>query len=460
MLLQYHDVLLNKSIPPDYFIGLSKLNLKYVNNDLLTTGLHYPDVPCNELVITTDGKVKYLNYDTCRIPLPLLYLFDEQNNGLKQTVQSHRGRQAIGHSMTYEPTVTMMELRQKILRRLEILYMLALSDNSLLIKCSVKTCKICYETTSSLYTCIESQPNIFWLGQILHCIQDSYSRVHTLRQLPDQQPVVNQYGGQQILTTKEDKIPSFRLVRMIGDVIDTHEFKSISGSKSDIVAFLTKHITDPELTSIIRDNPNDIGHIFKLILFFKNQKRNIEQLYDSDLLPSENHKANNTSDITGYPYLISFRYIPHQSNCGRSFHMSYDSQKSTEKFERFVIENCSAVLAMYKRHILDRTDKSIQVKIDEMISYIAKNVFPILDQYKDNPSAKICSSSQSCECMLDYDKVYNLHSSNIGGKKKPRDTKKKTRDTKKKPRYTKKKTRHTHSHRIMKVKAVNKIRQS
>lgn len=447
MLLQYHDVLLSKSIPPNYFIDLSKLNLKYVNNELLTTGLHYPDVPCNDLVITNDSQVKYLNYDTCRIPLPLLYLFDEQNNGLQQTVQSHRGRQAIGHSMTYEPLVTMMELRQKILRRLEILYMLALSDNSLIIKCSDNTCKTCYKTTFSNYTCIDPQPNIFWLGQILHCIQDSYSRVHTLRQLPGtQSPAIIQQGGQPPPpSSKEDNIPSFKLVRMIGDVIDTKDFKPKSSSKSDIVAFLTEHIKEPELTRLIRDNPNDISHIFKLILFFKNQKRKILELYNSNLLPSENHKDKNTSDIPNYPYLISFRYIPHQSNCGRSFHMSYDSQKSTEKFERFAIENCAAVLAMYQKHLLDRTDKLIQVKIDEMISYIAKNVFPILEEYRDKPSAKLCFSSPSCDCILDYDKVYKLHNTS-GGKKKTR--------------HIKKKTRHTHSHRIMKSKRVNKIRRS
>ena len=420
MLLQYHDVLLSKSIPADYFNSLSKLNLKYVNSSLLTTGLHYPDVPCNELVITTDGTVKYLNYDTCRIPLPLLYLFDEQNNGLKQTVQSHRGRQAIGHSMTYEPSVTMIELRQKILRRLEILYMLALSDNSLIIKCSDKTCETCYKTTFSNYTCIEPQPNIFWLGQILHCIQDSYSRVHTLRQLPSQPPVTQQ-GGQPHSSSKEEFIPSFRLVRKIGDVIDAYNFISTSNSNTEIVAFLTQHITEPDLRTLIKGNPNDISHIFKLILFFKNQKKKIKELYHSQTLPSETHKTNNKSDIQNYPYLISFRYIPHQSKCGRSFHMSYDSQKSTENFERFAIENCVEVLTMYQEHLLDSTGKTIQDKIDEMILYIAKNVFPILDEYQNNPSARLCSSNPSCECMLDYDKVYKLHnntSTTSGGKRK------------------------------------------
>jgi hypothetical protein len=269
-----------------------------------------------------------------------------------------------------------------------------------------------------------------------------------LRQLPEQQPPqpqpqhpVTQQGGQpQPRLSKEDNIPSFRLVRRIGEVIDAQKFISTSNSNTDIVAFLTDHIKEQELTALIRDNPNDIGHIFKLILFFKNQKRKITELYDSDLLPSETHKNNNTSDIPNYPYLISFRYIPHQSKCGRSFHLSYDSQKSTEKFERFAIDNCVAVLSMYQQHLLDRTDKSIQVKIDEMISYIAKNVFPILDEYRDKPSARLCSSTPSCECMLDYDKVYELHntSTTSGGKRKIKRTMNRIKRTRNRIKRTRK----------------------
>ena len=192
MLLTYHDDLLSRSIPLNYFDGLTS-QFGYVNSELLTAGLHYPDVPCNELVITSpENKVKYLNYNTCRIPLPLLYLFDEEGNGLKQTVQSHRGRQAIGHSMTFDPSVKMIDIRQKILRRLEILYMLALQDDSLITKCKNENCKICYKSFFSNYTCVMPYPNIFWVGQILHCIQDSYSRVHTLRT----QPQTTQSGGE------------------------------------------------------------------------------------------------------------------------------------------------------------------------------------------------------------------------------------------------------------------------
>lgn len=439
MLLQYHDELLNKSISSDYFKDLS---FNYVNNSLLLSGLHYPDIPCNDLVITTDKQVKYLNYNTCRIPLPLIYLFNEERNGLKQTVQSHRGRQAIGHSMTYDPSVSMIELRQKILKRLEILYMLALHDNSLIKKCHDSTCESCYKTMFSKYTCIKSEPNIFWLGQILHCIQDSYSRVHTLRMLPGQYTVRSEQPIQTVTDTSSDKlsykennIPSFKLVRMIGDIIDRLHLK-IDISNSGIQTFLTQEVKEPELKKMIIDNPNDIQHIFKLILFFKNQRKNILDIYgNSDNLPSEKNKNNNESTIENYPYLMSFRYIPHQYKCDRSFHMSYDGAKSSNVFELYVLRNCTDVLNIYKKHLLDNTI-SINDKINEMITYIARNVFPIVKKYQEQPSAKICSPSP-CECQLDYDKVYQLHNTASGGKKKAKNSKKKTKNLRKKRRTKK-----------------------
>jgi hypothetical protein len=410
MLLTFHDELLSKSLPIDYFHELS--NFKYVTKDLLVAGLHYPDVPCNELVITIGNKVKYLNYNTCRIPLPLIYLFDEDGNGLKQTVQSHRGRQAIGHSMTFDPSFTMIDIRQKILRRLEILYMLALNDNSLIAKCSDVNCDICYKSVFSKYTCIANQPNIFWVGQILHCIQDSYSRVHTLRKMPSSQVDTPMKGGQPIeeasYTNKEYTLPSFKLVKTIGDIIDETQLTDSAPlqTKEDIVNFLNQYIKDPQLQPIIIKNPNDISHIFKLILFFKNQKAEILKLFGNKTanLPSEQNRNNHKNDVNNYPYLLTFRYIGHQKKCGRSFHMTYDNKESATLFQPFIIKNCADVLTMFKRHILTDT-LSIPDKVREMINYIASNVFPIEQGYHDEPSAKLCSSTP-CECDLGYDKVY------------------------------------------------------
>ena len=175
MILEYHSQLLKYSIPRNYFTEFKTFS--FINYKLLLNGLHYPDLPCNSLIINSNNEIKYLNYNACSIPSTLVYLLYEEHYGLKQTVQSHRGRQAIGHSMTYDDKETMITIRQKILRRLEILYLLALNDNS-----------TCYaeNTNVTMFSCSETPPNIFWIGQILHCIQDSYSKVHTLRQSQNQ----------------------------------------------------------------------------------------------------------------------------------------------------------------------------------------------------------------------------------------------------------------------------------
>jgi hypothetical protein len=410
MLLTYHDDLLNSSLPPNYFEDLTEF--RYVTNELLIAGLHYPDVPCNELVITKpNNKVKYLNYNTCSIPFPLLYLFDEEANGLKQTVQSHRGRQAIGHSMTFDPSVKMIDIRQKILRRLEILYMLALEDDSLIRKCNNNECNICYKSFFSNYTCLKAVPNIFWIGLILHCIQDSYSRVHTVRT----QPQPTQHGGEPQMnpggtkdgtpfSDKETNILSFKLVKMIGDLVDSSQLELESlNSKEDIIAFLIKNIKEPELQKIIRKNPNDIGHIFKLTLFFKNQKKRISTLYDNSELPSKQNKNLHINKVK-YPYLKSFKYIDHQKKCGRTFHMSYDTKKENTAFEPFIIENCKDVLEMFKRHLILGDNKKITDKIYEMINYIATNVFPILQGYQEHPSVEECSSGD-CGCKVGGKKI-------------------------------------------------------
>jgi hypothetical protein len=394
MLLQYHDYLLKESIPKNYF---QKINDTYINLNLLTEGLHHPDVPCSNLIVSNNNQIKYLNYKTCKIPLSLIYLFDENNNGLEEIVQSHRGRQAIGHSMTYDSEISMIELRQKILRRLEISYMLALEDNSILEKCANKNCEVCYNTWFSNYSCSTKKPNIFWLGQILHCIQDSYSRAHTLRKYEKdfKYHLINKNIVIKNIFSKSDKekqLDTFKLIKKIGDIIDKINLNKFA-IPNNILDFLKKYIKNEKLIKIIKANPNDISHIFKVILFFKYQEKQIADLYNGRYnVPSYKNVDNNTSPIKNYPYIVSFRYIADQSECGMFFHAKYDVQKTNKEFEKYIIKNCKEILKMYKRHIFDNKT-SIQEKIKEFTNYIAINVFPIPKEYHNKSSA----SATNCE---------------------------------------------------------------
>ena len=396
MLLEYHGHLLNDSLPKNYFKRLHKFS--YVNSTLLREGLFYTDVPCSSMILTNDNKLKFLNYKSCKMPLSLIYLFYEDENGHQEVVQSHRGKQAIGHSMTYDPNISMIDMRQKILRRLEILYMLALNDTSLMTKSNDKKDNICYSTLWENYTCLLPQPNIFWLGQILHCIQDSYSRAHTLRILPGQQ-----------LPTIKNKFPRYKkkdanthkLIRKIGAIINKLDL-NVFQIPNNIPEFLKKYIKKETLINIIDNDKKNISHIFRLILFFKLQEQRFNQLFDGKYLvmPSNQNKTNNSSIIKHYPYIVSFRYIKHQEKCNLFFHMKYDVKETNDIYEKYIIKNGKDILKMYKRHILDN-NSSIQDKINEMITYIAKNTFPIPQEYHHLPSAF------ATDCELDFENVYD-----------------------------------------------------
>ena len=89
---------------------------------------------------------------------------------------------------------------------------------------------------------------------------------------------------------------------------------------------------------------------------------------------------------------MSFRYIGHQQKCKKLFHMSYDNEEKTKEagFTEFMINNCKDILNLYKKHVLSLKTGNIKECINEMITYIAQNVFPILDKYKDKNSVIKC----------------------------------------------------------------------
>jgi len=426
MIIKYHIQLLKLSLLSDYFNGFESFSL--VNYKLLLNGLYYPDLPCNTLKVNSNNEIKYLNYNACYIPTTLIYLLYEENYGLKQTVQSHRGRQAIGHSTTYDDTETMITIRQKILRRLEILYMLALNDNS-----------TCYAENSNLtlFSCSESPPNIFWIGQILHCVQDSYSIVHTLRQSKfqtqhQQQPkpqLKDNVDSSSIssrllkpsrklsmsknirssmiikdrLSKKEHYNYSFRLIRYINIyIINTTKFEK--EFKENITAdninlYIKKEIskatdiTDAdkiEFLKIIENNPKDLFSIFKLMYFFYHQKKRLLSLFENDnnSLPSHKNIDKNDNPDPNYPYIISFYYIPDQKDCEPLFHIKNDIRTVNKNNEPYNIENCRFILNLYKEHVFD-TRKTLQEKIAKFIEYVSINVFPIPAEYHNNGSSDI-----------------------------------------------------------------------
>jgi len=401
MILDYHTKLLDLSISnKDYFTDFKS---KYINYELLLKGLHYPDLPCNKLSVNSKNEITYDNYDACSIPAPLIYLLFEEISGLKQTVQSHRGRQAIGHSMTFDPNETMISLRQKILRRLEILYMLALQDNS-----------TCYEQITDLSNdirCIDDYPpNIFWIGQILHCVQDSYSKVHTLRipknkinsiEETEQLEYHALTDDDEIYSKKEHYNIAFKLIRYVNiKIIDIFKINvkskiTIDSVQKYVSTFISNDINidndeKTKLLQVVSANPKDLFAIFKLMYFFNFQKNRLLSLYDNNnkKLPSYLNRTNNSNSDPTYPYIVSFYYIPDQKNCGKLFHIKNDTQSANQENERYNIENCKYILELYKNHVL-HSQNTLKEKIAEFIAYVSINVFPIPNKFHSYTSSEI-----------------------------------------------------------------------
>lgn len=381
MLLKYHDFLLDKSIPSDYFSDINGDEFIFVSDMLLRNGLHYPDLPCGKLKLLDDDKIIYKNYNICNIAL-LSYLLLEKTYGFKEIVQSHRGKQSIGHSMTYNPNKTVIELRQEILKRAEILYMLALNDDTTII--SNKPPK----------------PNIFWLGIILHLIQDSYSIVHTVRVYKDKSNDYELPIHNKPVEEKEETILTFKILKKLRNFIDIQINKGEKILKKTDLTKKLLEISENEIEKqIINKNPKDLFRMYKMITYYKLQEKKIIKLFDGkDKLPSNENLNKNESSYDKYPYIKTFQYVPFQAKCGITYHASNDTSKKNITFEPFIIDNCRYILELYKKHLNEKF-KLLNDKIREFIDYIAINVFPILDEYKNNKSA------------------YDINCLNTGGKK-------------------------------------------
>ena len=140
---------------------------KMNSKKMLKVGLWYPDLPCSIYKFKGDW-VTMVPKNKCSITRFAKIL--SSANEYDEIFQSHHGIYAFLHSMTYDPEVSADALRKRILHKLMASAVFAAYDNTAYANVPTK------------------QPNIFWIGMIMHTIQDSYALSHTVRtnkQLPD-----------------------------------------------------------------------------------------------------------------------------------------------------------------------------------------------------------------------------------------------------------------------------------
>lgn len=137
----------------------------HVNITELKKGLLYPDLPCghfdikNNNVIMTEAKLCAMH----RLAFDIRKKKGFENDNLSFAYTSHKGRFSTLHAMTFNPHITVQALLDIILDQAVVFAMLSMHDH---ISESTRT---------------RPRPNAFWLGHLLHMVQDAYSPAHVVR---------------------------------------------------------------------------------------------------------------------------------------------------------------------------------------------------------------------------------------------------------------------------------------
>ncbi len=137
----------------------------HINFDKLIQGLNYPDFPCGHYDIIK-GRVVMTNASLCPIHKMAHDIKKRkgfENDRLTFAYSSHKGRFSTLHSMTFNPSTLVHQLRDMILHQAMVFATLSIHD------------------TVSESTYGNPKPNIFWLGNLIHMVQDSYSPAHVVR---------------------------------------------------------------------------------------------------------------------------------------------------------------------------------------------------------------------------------------------------------------------------------------
>lgn len=137
--------------------------------ELLRVGLRYPDLPCATRARDPRAAhgVRHADYRLC--PVTKLARLLQPRAGragesYSEAYASHKYSLAHQHAMSWNPRLTAAEVRDLIVDFCGVCAALAVAD-----------------TLGPAADGRAHPPRAFWLGQLLHCVQDAYSPSHVLR---------------------------------------------------------------------------------------------------------------------------------------------------------------------------------------------------------------------------------------------------------------------------------------
>jgi hypothetical protein len=166
----------------------SKMN--YVDwKQTLVDGLFYPDLPCADRIIR-NGRVRHARLRLCSMNKAVAGIF---GNRLLEIYASHNGAMSYLHAMAPTPMLKVGQVRDTVLEQILLLFATAVCDDTTtddhtgaltrtsIAARSTSTTSLKSSRRHSDDSIIGPRPNLFWLGQALHVLMDSYSPAHTLR---------------------------------------------------------------------------------------------------------------------------------------------------------------------------------------------------------------------------------------------------------------------------------------
>ena len=299
---------------------LKLVDVTYKSN--LKQGIFYIDLPCGKYKVVNENHVIMNKKRVCKIHH--LYKIMSEKSYFKEIFQSHRGMLAYLHSMTYDPHLTVQQIRDKIITQIMAFAYLA----------------------SSTYN--NENGDAFWIGCILHVVMDSYSQSHTIR-LEHKQMKRPSYG------TSSDKEQVF---------IEDSIFPYIKATTSkDLIAKLIRK--KPSMKTYLLKKKKYVFRSYKRYIFYNQLKTIIAKRFKFEAIKHTDRK----------PYDISnFQYYSSQSVL---YHAKYDLISKLKKYPIMydrLIQDCVTILKLYNKYL---STKKRSVFIHALYNYIMNNTFRI-----------------------------------------------------------------------------------
>lgn len=355
------DIILDKYLTKYFDDKMSKY--KHVNIRKLKKGLIYPDLPCGKYEIRQNQDVVMVKNKTCS--MLKLYKVIGDVYRLKEIFQSHRGIDAFLHAMSYDPSLKVKDVIKVIMSNISAFALLSIYD------------KQYYDFPKNN---VYPDPNIFWIGMILHIVTDSYSQSHTIR-----------VREKETIYPKKDNMKEYVDFKM---KLNKSFFIKISKetritTKEELQQALIEHFKSrPHFKMFVANNLDDIFKSYKMHMFRQQTTSKIQKYFQV--------KSKLVSDTKDYD-IINFQYYNNQDSI---YHKKYDLmtkvKSNTDMYERMLSE-CALILLMYKQcihDIVDHPDRHVIISrkfVTDLYEFLNDNTFRISKSNWNNKTGSVYS---------------------------------------------------------------------